>query len=124
MPTPASSTPFGIIARATVGSAGNAVSFAFGLAVAPLLAPVLEEIRHAAWERHASRLPAVGELIDGVASGQIDIAVAREWAKKEGYDETPFDAMLAAAREGMPLGAAVNARRRDRLTPGELHTIY
>ena len=124
MSSAAGPSPFGIVARATVGSAGNAVSFAFGLAVAPLLAPVLEEVRHAAWERHPSKLPDVGSLVEGVAQGQIDETTAKDWAKKEGFDTGPWDAMVEAASVGPPLEAAQEARRRGVLSPESLHTVY
>ncbi len=119
---PAASSPFGIIARSTVGATGNAVSFAFGLAVAPLLAPVLEEIRHAAWEQHSSKLPDVGTLASGVASGEVDIGTARSWAKKHGYESNVFDVLVDVADRGPGVSLAFELRRRGLISEGELRT--
>ncbi len=118
---PPAGSPFGIVARATVGATGEAVAFAFGLSVAPLLAPVLEEIRHAAWEEHASKLPGADLLAEGVSTRQIDPALAAEWAKKSGIDGPVFDALVAIADKGPGLARAFELRRRGEIDDDGLH---
>lgn len=115
---------YGVIGKFFGNTISAAVGYAFGLATAPLLAPTLEEIKHKSWENHASKLPTPGTLAEGLAQGQILEATAREWAKKDGFDVGPFDALVDIASTGPPLGDARTDHRRGGLDAAQLHTVY
>lgn len=115
---------FGVIGKFFGNTVSAAVGYAFGAATAPLLAPPVEELRQITWALYPNRLPDVGVLAAGVAQGQIDPGTAAEWATKHGFGGGVFQALVDIANEGLPLGSAMAARRRNALSPGELHTVY
>lgn len=97
------------------GGATEAVSFAAGVAIAPTLAPVLQELENTTWQSFPNRPPTIYTVVQGVAEGQIAEADGRTWSHEQGFSDHVFDALLAAAHSGPAFGNLMDAYRRGLL---------
>ena len=116
------STPAGIVGKMLAGGATEAVSFAAGVAIAPTLAPVLQELENTTWPEFPVKPPPALTLASGVAQGQVDEQTARDWAKQTGFGDAAMTALIDIANTGPALGLAYAAWRRDELTDAEFTT--
>ena len=116
------STPAGIVGKLLLGGASEAVAFAGGVAIAPTLAPVLQELENTTWAEFPVKPPPALTLASGVAQGQVDEATARQWAKETGFGDSAMTALIDIANTGPALGLAYEAWRRDQLTDAEFTT--
>lgn len=116
------STPAGVVGRMLAGGATEAVSFAAGVAIAPTLSPVLQELENTTWAAYPNKPPPAVTLASGVAQGQVDEHTAREWAKETGFGDAAMTALIDIANTGPALGLAYAAWRRDQLTDAEFTT--
>ena len=116
------STPAGVVAKMLAGGATEAVSFAAGVAIAPTLAPVLQELENTTWSKFPVKPPSALTLASGVAQGQVDEATARQWAKETGFGDAAMTALIDIANTGPALGLAYSAWRRGQLTDAEFET--
>lgn len=105
----------GLAARFFGSTISGAASFAAGAAIGPVLSPPVEDLRQRTWARHAIRKPAVVELAQGVAEGQIDEAQARAWAKTHGFGDKAFTALVKIADSGPGVGRAFELWRRGEI---------
>lgn len=115
-------TPAGVVAKMLAGGATEAVSFAAGVAIAPTLAPVLQELENTTWAQFPVKPPPALTLASGVAQGQVDETTARQWAKETGFGDAAMTALIDIANTGPALGLAYQAWRRNELTDDEFTT--
>lgn len=100
----------------------EAVAFGAGYALGPVLGPPVELIRQSAWAAYPDRLPSAGTLAEGVAQGQVDPGTAADWATKDGYGSSAFNALIDIANTGPAIGSAFAAWRRGALSDPEFDT--
>jgi hypothetical protein len=103
--------------------ASEGAAFAFGYAASPVLSPAVENLRQAAWELHAVRIPEAAELAAGVARGKVDRDTAAGWAKKHGFDGGVFDTLVTIAELAPDVGTGMRAWRRGKLTTAQFETV-
>jgi hypothetical protein len=97
-------------------AASTGAGFAIGVATAPTLDPILQEISNNAWKLHPDKRVDVITLANGVAQGQIPLNWAIEEAAQTGFDETRLKHIVEAATVGPGLAQAMNLWRRDLIT--------
>ena len=107
------STPAGIVGKLLLGGASEAVAFAGGVAIAPTLAPVLQELENTTWAEFPVKPPPAVTLALGVAQGQVDEATARQWAKETGFGDAAMTALIDIANTGPGVAEAFTLWRRD-----------
>jgi hypothetical protein len=114
------SSLLGELGGIAANTAGETVAFAAGRAGSETLSPVAEAVSQKAWSVAPIRLPAAQYLALGVAQGQVDPVEAAEWAKRQGFGEQQWLAMVNIANVGPPLGLAYQAWRRGELTDDQM----
>ena len=98
------------------------LSYAIGIAGGPALQPFVRTLVNDAWSSHPVLPPPPPLLAVGVAQGQIPHDQAAGWAAQTGLGTSQFDALVAAANVGMPLGQAFQSYRRGDLTQTQFET--
>jgi hypothetical protein len=114
----------GLFGRITSQTASQSLGFGVGVGLAEALRPEATELGQIAWAARPIRVPDAVLLAEGVAQGQVDPDKARDWARSHGYEGETFDALVEVARTGPAIGMAMAARRRGKLTDGELRTTF
>jgi hypothetical protein len=71
-------------------AASTGAGFAIGVATAPTLDPILQEISNAAWSLHPDKPLDVNTLASGVSQGQIPYGWAVDEAKRTGFNKERF----------------------------------
>jgi hypothetical protein len=93
-------------------AASDAAGFSAGVAVGPVLAPVVQDLRNTANALHPHRPPDAGALALGVAQGQVDRGDAETWASYHGLDGKAFGALVDIANTGPGVPVAFDLWRR------------
>lgn len=105
---------------------GNTVSeagaFAAGLAISPVLRPVVQALENEAWKTDPNRPIDVGTLAQGVAEGHVTMASALTEAALTGTSAARFAELVTIARTGPGTGAALELWRRALITDAEVAT--
>lgn len=115
-------SPLGLIRGLLGKTIAESASFAAGIAIAPVLHPVVQQIANDTWALYPNRPPDATMLAMGVAQGQVDPAQAAQWAKETGFGDEAFAALVDIANTGPPLGSALDALRRGLLTEKDYRT--
>jgi hypothetical protein len=97
-------------------AASTGAGFAIGVATAPTLDPILQDISNKAWSLHPDKRVDVITLANGVAQGQIPLDWAIEEAAQTGFDEKRLKHIVEAATVGPGLAQALYLWRRDLIT--------
>lgn len=105
-------SPLGVFEK----SLSEAVAFAAGVAIAPLLAPYLQELKNVTWAGTPSMPLDPRDLAEAVAQGEVNLATAAKEAKMSGFADTPFGLLAKIADAGPDLGTAFNLWRRGHIT--------
>lgn len=92
------SSPGGVVAGLLGSAASNAAAFAAGIAIGPTLAPEVQILVNEAWSLAPVRPPTIYTTARGVAEGKINEGDARQWAHEQGFNDTVFDALVAASK--------------------------
>lgn len=103
-------------------SAAAAIGFGLGVALSEAIRPLAEKIAQESWSAAPIRVPEAGTLASGIAQGQVDSALAFEWAKLHGFGEDVMTALVSIANTGPPLGQAMASLRRGTLTDDQFRT--
>lgn len=112
----------GIIGRFLGNAVSETVAFAAGYAMGPVLSPPVQLLKNEVNSKYPFVPPEAAQMAEGVAHGKIDAKQGSQWAAEHGYSQDAFDAMVAVAEAGMPLGNAFDAWRRGELTDAEFDT--
>jgi hypothetical protein len=97
-------------------TASAGAGYAIGVATAPTLAPVLQDIANEAWSIHPDKPISAGVLASGVSQGQIPHDWAVDEAKRTGFNEERFDRMVEAATVGPGVAQAFRLWRRNEIS--------
>jgi hypothetical protein len=93
-------------------AASTGAGFAIGVATAPTLDPILQEISNAAWSLHPDKPIDVHTLASGVSQGQIPLGWATDEAARTGFNKERFDHMVEAETVGPGVALAFDLWRR------------
>jgi hypothetical protein len=107
----------------TGNTIGEAAAFAAGLAIAPLLEPVLQELRNTSWSQAPDRPLDPNTLAQGVAEGKIDAATATTEASFSGIAQTPFNSLVEIMRNAPGVAAGIDLIRRGQLAPSQFPLV-
>jgi hypothetical protein len=99
-------------------AASTGAGFAIGVATAPTLDPILQDVANTAWSIHPDKPIDVDTLADGVAQGQIPHDWAVDEAKRTGFNGERFAHMVEAATVGPGLAQAMYLWRRNLIDVG------
>lgn len=105
-------TDFG---KFTGNTLGEAAAFAAGIAIAPLLEPVVQEIRNTSWAQAPDKPLDPQILAQGVAERKIDPTVAAREASYSGIAQTPFTQMVDLLRNAPGVAESLRLIRRGQL---------
>lgn len=98
---------------------GEAAAFAAGLAVAPVLRPVVQSLANEAWSLDPAR-PIDAQLIaEAVARGKIDLALGAKEAKLTGVSSSRFASLVDFVHTGPGLAQAFELWRRGAIDQGQ-----
>lgn len=112
----------GELAGTAASTVGETIAVAAGSAGHTALSPISEAVAQKAWSTAPIRLPVAEYLALGVAQGQVDAATAKEWARKQGFGDDQWQAMVDIANTGPAIGQAMQSYRRGDLTDAEFDT--
>lgn len=112
-----------ILGRFFGSTVATGAGFAFGHATSPILAPAIEQLRQEAWNTYQTRIPSAADLAAGVAQGKVDEGQAREWAHRDGFGDTAFDALVGIANTAPDVATAMQSWRRGKLTARQFDTV-
>lgn len=97
-----------------------ALGFGVGQAIGPLIAPLLEDLRHEAWQSHDVRALSPELAARLVASGMWSQAQGEAEARLNGINVERFDRLVAEARTGPAIGELLELSRRDLISDDQL----
>jgi SOS response regulatory protein OraA/RecX len=97
-------------------AASTGAGFAIGVATAPTLDPILQEISNAAWSLHPDKPIDVITLANGVAQGQIPHDWAVDEARRTGFNGERFASIVTAATVGPGVAQAFRLWRRAEIS--------
>lgn len=102
---------------------GNTVSeaaaFGAGVAVGPVLAPAVEDLRNTAWKAHQVRAVDATQAAEIVAEDVEQDAWGRGEAAMHGISSARFDAILGAVLNAPGMGDLLQARRRNLISDAD-----
>ena len=102
---------------------GEAAAFAAGLAVGPLLRPVLQEEENLAWSAYQSKPLDPESAAELLARGHVDAGTAGAEASLSGISADRFKQLSLLAEIFPGLATALELQRRGELPEGELATL-
>lgn len=103
---------------------GIIVGVGVGAAAAAAIEPVVELPRQAAWRANPVRLLDPAVMARLVASGGVDLGVAQDDGKGEGYGEDKINALVYLAQTVPGLSEAIIGLNRKTITPADFdHTL-
>lgn len=105
----------GTLGKVLGNPVGEAAAFAAGLAIGPLLAPELEELRNATWSLYRSRAIDAMRVAEAVAQGHIDQPTGLQEASLSGISDDRFDKLVAFFRTGPGAAYAFELWRRGKI---------
>ena len=107
----------------TGNTIGEAAAFAAGLAIAPLLEPVLQELRNTTWSEAPTRPLDPATMAEGVAEWKIDPTVGAQEAALTGISATAFQSLVKTMQTSPAVAEGMRLIRRGQLEPGDFLTI-
>lgn len=100
-------------------TASEGAAFAAGLAVAPTLHPVVQEVANEAWSKYQSRPLDPGDLAEIVAENVEQLGWGETEAAKTGIGPGNFDALVNAALDAPGVGELLRMWRRGAISDGD-----
>jgi hypothetical protein len=98
---------------------GEAAAFAAGLAIAPVLHPVVQSLTNEAWKLDPTK-PLDAQLIaEAVARGKLTADVGRAEALLTGISNSRFDSLVDIVHAGPGIAQAFELWRRGAITQGQ-----
>lgn len=107
----------------TGNTIGEAAAFAAGLAIAPLLEPVLQELRNTTWAEAPTRPLDPGTMAGGVAERKIAAGTGRAEAAFSGISASAFDSLVAVMQKSPAIAEGIRLIRRGQLAPADFVTV-
>jgi hypothetical protein len=104
-----------IFARFFGRTVSEAAAFGAGVALGPVLAPVVRELENSTWAAYPEKPPPAVTLALVVEQGQVDEDAARTWAKETGFGDDAFSALIDIANTGPGVAAAFDLWRRRKI---------
>jgi hypothetical protein len=121
----------GGIAGMIGSSVGEAAAFAAGLAIAPLLEPVVQELKSVTWSQYPDRPLDAGTVAEAVAEGFVKESVGASEAALSGISGARFDHLVQNAYTAPAVAEARELVRRRNPATGQpyistdqLHLAY
>jgi hypothetical protein len=114
----------GAFGKFTGNTIGEAAAFAAGIAIAPLLEPVVQELRNQTWAQAPDRPLDAEVAAEAVAEGFLSEAQGKSEAALTGIASTPFETLVELSREAPAVAEARNLIRRNAITLDQLHHAY
>src|SRR5215469_8767937 len=105
-------------------SVGEAAAFAAGLAIAPLLEPVVQELRNVTWVTYPDRPLDPGTTAEVVAEGVATETTGASEAALSGISAARFHELVHLAYTAPQVSEARDLVRRGHLTKPQLHEVY
>lgn len=91
---------------------GEGAAFAAGLAVAPILRPLVQALENETWSQYPDRPLDPDTLAEAVAEGKVQLAPAAAEAALSGMSAARFNELVAVARVGPGIATGLNLWRR------------
>lgn len=107
----------------TGNTIGEAAAFAAGLAIAPLLEPVLQELRNTTWSEAPTRPLDPATVAGGVAERKISPATGRREASFTGISTSAFDDLVLMMQKSPAIAEGIRLIRRGQLAPADFPTV-
>lgn len=101
----------------TGNTIGEAAAFAAGIAIAPLLEPVVQELRNTSWAEAPDKPLDPDVLAQGAAEGKIALGTAQTEASFSGIAKTPFNQLVAILKKSPGVAGGLDLIRRGQLSP-------
>jgi hypothetical protein len=98
---------------------GEAAAFAAGVAISPVLHPVVQSLANEAWAVDPTKPLDATLIAEAVAHGHIDAADGRAEALLTGCSNARFDELVKASLTGPGVQSAFELWRRNRIEPGQ-----
>ena len=108
----------------TGNTIGEAAAFAAGIAIAPLLEPVVQELRNTTWAQAPDRPLDPNTAAEAVAEGLLKPGAAASEAAMSGIASTPFGTLVELARTAPGVAEARTLIRRKQISADQLHHAY
>lgn len=105
----------GIVQKLTGNPVGEAAAFAGGLAIHPVLRPILQELTNLTWSEFRSLPVDAVRAAEGVAHGHIDLATGEKEASLTGVSTDRFAKLVEFSRVGPGIASAFELWRRDKI---------
>lgn len=109
----------GLWSRVTAGIVGLSVGGAASRAVRP----IFELVEQESWDGNPNRVLAVGQLAELVAAAIVGFDAAQPEAQRSGYTGNRLRALVELSLRTPTIGAAMEARRRDEITPAQYEHV-
>lgn len=110
---------FGALGKFFGKTVSEGAAFAAGVAVAPTLEPVVQDVKNEAWSKHQSR-PLDPETAAAIVAEDV---AEQPWGESEaaatGISKSRFDRLLGEALNGPGVAMLTEARRRNIITPAQ-----
>jgi len=113
----------GAFGKFTGNTIGEAAAFAAGLAIAPLLEPVVQELRNQSWQQAPNRPLDPATVAGGVAEHKIDPSAGANEAALSGLGATPFNDLVEIMRKAPGIAEGIHLIQRGQLTPNDFLTV-
>ena len=107
----------------TGNTIGEAAAFAAGVAIAPLLEPVVQELRNQSWQEAPSRPLDPATAAQGVAEHKIAPGAGASEASMSGIGATPFANLVAIMRKAPGIAEGLHLIQRGQLAPSDFLTV-
>lgn len=98
---------------------GEAAAFAAGLAISPVLHPIVQVLANQAWQLDPTKPLDPGLVAEAVAHGHIDAATGAKEARLSGVSTTRFDELVKASKTGPGVESAFALWRRGDIEDGQ-----
>lgn len=107
-----------VIGKLFGNAVSSAVGFGAGVAMSPVLGPVVRDIANKVNSQYSFVFPEPGTLATGVSQGQVDRTTAGRWASYWGLGDDAFNALVSIANTGPGVPAAFDLWRRGVIDDG------
>jgi hypothetical protein len=105
-------------------SVGEAAAFAAGLAIAPVLEPLLQALKNETWPTYPDKPLDPGTTAEVVAEGFLTQAQGASEAVMDGISASRFGHLVQLAYTAPAVAEARELVRRGKLSPQQLHLAY
>ncbi len=106
---------FGSLGKFFGRTVSEGAAFAAGVAVAPALEPVVQDVKNQAWTEHPSRPLDAGRAAELVAEGKMRTADAEHEAAMSGFDGDRLQLLIDLAFTGPGIAQALTLWRRGEI---------